>query len=64
MPLKYIILAIFCLEIPININTSYYEKGALVINKLLIIKKYIKGEFIIDIVSISVFLNMFVEEEV
>ena len=38
----------YSIDIFVNLNTAFYWKGALILNKKLIVKNYLKTSFIID----------------
>ena len=54
--LKKGILTLFILDIVSNFNTAYYEKGELICSRSKIFDKYLKGNFLKDIMSLSYFI--------
>ena len=53
---EIICLIIFTINLILNANLAFYEKGKLVKQRKLILKNYLKGNFLIDSTGIFIFL--------
>ena len=58
--LKSLIIAFYMLDIFLSCNTSYYEKGGLIIERQKIISKYFHNFFFIDILALIIILFAFI----
>lgn len=49
---KYVSVIILIAEICISFNKGYYDEGMIITNRKLIIKQYIKNQFLLDIFNV------------
>ena len=57
---KYITMVFFFLDIFVNMNTAYYNKGELIYDRRIIIRNYLQKHLFVDLLSLSyIFLKIF-----
>ena len=56
-----IALAVMIFNIFLLLNTSFFSKGIVISNRTKILSKYMKYEFIIDLISLTPIILMYLE---